>query len=83
MKASNILLFISSSLLIFLQYGAYAGRNFEMPPLLDMDFSGSSSEIKLMLSHNLGTLLGFNLFGIFGFLLLIIFFKRISRNEKA
>jgi hypothetical protein len=83
MKASNILLFIIGFLLLLLQYGAYSGRNFEAPSLYEIDFSEPFATTKTMLALNAGTLFGFNFFGIFGCILLIILFRRINKNEKV
>lgn len=64
MKTKSIVFLAIGAVLIYLQFIAYKAANFKFPPLQKRDDIFSS------LSVNIGSILGYNLFGLVGLLLL-------------
>jgi hypothetical protein len=73
MKNSSIVLLITGFLLLFLQYAVYKGGDIPFLPF----YKGENFETSLAI--NLGGIIGFNLFGLIGLILILIAFKSKSK----
>ncbi len=74
MKTSSIVLLIIGILLIFVQYGAYKGNDFQFPPF----YKGYDFVTSLLI--NSGNIIGYNFFGLLGLILILIAVTRKSKS---
>jgi hypothetical protein len=74
MKTSSIVILIIGILLLILQYMGYKGNNFQFPPL-HKGFDAAA------LGKNTGTILGYNLIGLLGLVLIIIALTRKAKKK--
>lgn len=76
MKTKSVVFLIIAAALIFLQFIAYKADNFKIPSLQKRD------DIFSELSVNIGSIIGYNLFGFIGLILLIIALSSKSKKNK-
>jgi hypothetical protein len=75
MKTSAIVLLIIGVLLLLIQYAAYKGNDFQFPAFYKGD------DFETSLSINSGKIIGYNLFGLLGLILIIIAMTRKSKPK--
>ncbi len=74
MKTSSIILIGIGVLLLFMQYAAYSGNDFQFPSI----YKGHN--LKSTIIGSAGNILGFNFFGLLGLVLIIVGVGRKSNS---
>ncbi len=75
MKTSSIVLIVIGVLLLILQYGAYSSSDFQFPPL------HKGHDFMSTFAGSVGSIIGFNTFGLLGLVLIIIGVARKSKPK--